>query len=147
MLDVLVIHMYMHTLYVVYAHSNVLPQHLTHMGKYAPAARCSSAHPNYFMGVVSGRPFYRDSFALKSHWEHQFCPLSGIEKCPFVRGWFCTKAVVISIRATDFVRCRKVVLLSEGPLWEVRLYMYVSDIYTCMAACKSVHNHITGSSW
>ena len=36
---------------------------------------------------------------------------------------FCTKAVVISIRATDFVRCREVVLLSEGPLWEVRLYI------------------------
>ena len=30
-------------------------------------------------------------------------------------GWFCTKVVVISIRATDFVRCREVVLLSEGP--------------------------------
>ena len=32
--------------------------------------------------------------------------------------------IVISIRATDFVRCRQVVLLSDGdgPLWEVRLY-------------------------
>ena len=30
---------------------------------------------------------------------------------------------MISIRATDFVRCREVVLLSEGPLWEVRLYI------------------------
>ena len=58
----------------------------------------------------------------KSHWERQFCPLSGIQKRPFLGGWFCTKAVVISIRATDFVRCREVVLLSEGPLWEVRLY-------------------------
>ena len=49
----------MHTLYAVYAHSNVLPhaQRLTRMGKYAPAVHCSSAHPNYFMGVVSGCPF------------------------------------------------------------------------------------------
>ena len=31
-------------------------------------------------------------------------------------------AVAISIRATDFVRCKEVVRLSEGPLWEVRLY-------------------------
>ena len=70
-----------------------------------------------FMGVVSWCSLYRDSFALR-----QFCPLSGIEKRPRLGGWFCTKAVVISIRATDFVRCREVVLLSEGPLWEVRLY-------------------------
>ena len=73
------------------------------------------------MGVVSWCPLYRDSFAL-----HQFCPLSGIEKRPFLGGWFCTKAVVISIRATDFVCCREVVLLSEGPLWEVRLYRKIT---------------------
>ena len=66
------------------------------------------------MGVVSWCPESR-----------QFCPLSGIEKRPFLGGWFSTKAVVISIRATDFVRCREVVLLSEGPLWEVRLYIYI----------------------
>ena len=62
-LDVLVTHMYMHTLYAVYAHFNILPQC---MGKYAPAVRRSSVCPNYFMGVVSRCPFYRDSFALKS---------------------------------------------------------------------------------
>ena len=62
----------------------------------------------YFMGVVSECPIR----------------LSGIEKRPFFGGCFCTKAVVISIRATDFVRCRQVVLLSDGdgPLWEVQLY-------------------------
>ena len=59
-----------------------------------------------------------------------FCPLSGIEKRPFLGGWFCTKAVVISIRTTDFVRCREVVLLSEGPLWEVRLYIKVTVHYS-----------------
>ena len=39
----------------------------------------------------------------------------------FLGSWFCTKTVVISIHATDLVRCREVVLLLEGPLWEVRL--------------------------
>ena len=34
----------------------------------------------------------------------------------------CITAIVISIRGTDFDRCREVVRFSEGPLWEVRLY-------------------------
>ena len=33
------------------------------------------------------------------------------------------KTMVISIRNTAGVRCREVVRFSEGPLWEVRLYL------------------------
>ena len=45
-----------------------------------------------FMGVsVIERQFCIE----KSHWECQFCPLSGIEKRPFLGGWFCTKAVSV----------------------------------------------------
>ena len=80
----------------------------------------------------------------RSHWEHQFRPLSGIEKRPFLGGWFCTKAVVISICATDFVRCREVVLLSEGPLWEVQLYSLCHQNKCTIIRgkiCKQ-HNHL-----
>ena len=57
------------------------------------------------MGVVSGCAFYRTQFCIEAS---VFCPLSGIEKRPFLGGWFCTKAVVISIRTIDFVRYREV---------------------------------------
>ena len=64
-----------------------------------------------------------------------------IEKRPFLGGWFCTKAVVISIRATDFVPCREVVLFSEGPLWEVRLYILLLHftlfhVHVCECVCN-----------
>ena len=36
------------------------------------------------------------------------------------------KTMVISIRNTAGVRCREVVRFSEGPLWEVLLYKYLS---------------------
>ena len=77
----------------------------------AMAKNSGGARVIYFMGVVSE------------------CPIS-LVRCPesrsvrFSEVAFVLKAVVISIRATDFVRCRQVVLLSDGdcPLWEVRLY-------------------------
>ena len=34
------------------------------------------------------------------------------------------KTMVTLIRNTAGVRCREVVRFSEGPLWEVRLYVY-----------------------
>ena len=75
------------------------------------------------MGVISWVCVIKKQFCIEeSHWVQRSCLLSGIEKRPFLGGWFYTKTVVISIRATDFVRCREVVLFSEGPLWEVRLY-------------------------
>ena len=43
---------------------------------------------------------------------------------------------MISIRATDFVRCREVVLLSEGPLWEVRLYIQTKQAGTRKRECE-----------
>ena len=75
---------------------------------YAPAARRSSARPNYFMGVISG---CSEGASVLSAVRNREASVS--------RRLVCTKAVVISIRATDFVGCREVVLLSEGPLWEV----------------------------
>ena len=36
---------------------------------------------------------------------------------------------MISIRATDFVRCMEVVRLSEGQLWEVPLYSHIAYNY------------------
>ena len=76
-----------------------------------------------FMGVISWVCVIKRQFCIEeSQWVQRSCPLSGIEKRPFLGGWFYTKTVVISIRAIDFVRCREVVFFSEGPLWEVRLY-------------------------
>ena len=44
--------------------------------------------------------------------------------------------LVISICDTDFVRCREVVRHSEGPLWEVRLYIISLD-FPCPTFCTS----------
>ena len=57
----------------------------------------------------------------KSRWEFEFCPLSGIEKRPLLRGCFSITTVLISIRNTELVRCREVVRFSESPLSEARL--------------------------
>ena len=50
------------------------------------------------------------------------CPLSGIKKRPLLGGCLSIITMVISIRNTECVRCRKVGRFSEGPLSEVRLY-------------------------
>ena len=70
-------------------------------------------------------PLNRSDFVWgKSVQERASCPLSGIGKCPLLGGCKYITAIGISIRATDFDRCREVVRFSEGPLWEVRLYMH-----------------------
>ena len=75
-----------------------------------------------FKGVVSWCPLFRGNSVLgKRRWEHGFCPLSGIEKRPLLGGF---TTMVISIRNTDSVRFWEVVRFSEGPLSEVRLYIY-----------------------
>ena len=51
----------------------------------------------------------------------RFCPLSGIGKRPLLGG---ITAMVFSIRNTASVRCSVGVRFSEGPLWEVPLYIY-----------------------
>ena len=68
-------------------------------------------------------PLYiRRQFCIeKSRWEFEFCPLSGIKKCPLLGGCFSITTMLISIRNTELVRCREVVLFSEGPLSEARL--------------------------
>ena len=66
-------------------------------------------------------------FIEKSCWEREFCPLSGIEKRTggYVKYH---KVMLDTIRNTTVVRCREVVLFSEGPLSEARLYMYRDSI-------------------
>ena len=59
--------------------------------------------------MVSGCPLFRGNFILKSRWEFESCPLSGIKKRPLLGGYLCIRTIVISIRNTAFVRCRKVV--------------------------------------
>ena len=63
----------------------------------------------------------------KSHWEREFCPLSGIEKCPPLGGYVSIKVMLDTIRNTTVVRCREAVLFSEGPLSEARLYIFVKS--------------------
>ena len=56
------------------------------------------------MGMVSGLSAIWRQFCIeKSTWEFDFCPLSGIKKHPFLRGWFSTTAMLISIRNTELV--------------------------------------------
>ena len=62
-------------------------------------------------------------------WECSSCPLSGIEKRPFLGGCLSTITIVISFRNKECVRCREVVRFSEGPLSEVRLYTHVVAKY------------------
>ena len=119
-LDIFVIHMYMHTLYAGYAHSNVL---------YTLNARALAPGPIilwvWFLSV-------RDSFALKNRIgsiSFVRCPESRSVRLSEV-GFVYTKAVVISIRATDFVRCREVVLLSEGgSTVHVHVYASASNLF------------------
>ena len=58
----------------------------------------------------------------KSRWEHESCPLSGIEKRPPLGGYESIKVMLDTIRNTTVVRFRETVLFSEGRLSEVRLY-------------------------
>ena len=53
------------------------------------------------------------------------CPLSGVERCPLLRGSKCTISIGKAIGGMEFVRCTEVVRLSESPLLEVSLYMTV----------------------
>ena len=86
-----------------------------------------------FKGVVSWCPLFRGNSVLgKRRWEHGFCPLSGIEKRPLLGGCLSITTMVISIRNTDSVRFWEVVRFSEGPLSEVRLYMYIAVIFLCI---------------
>ena len=68
-------------------------------------------------------PLFGGNFVLKlkSRWEFEFCPLSGIKKCPLLGGCFSITTMLISIRNTELVRYREVVRFSEGPLSEARL--------------------------
>ena len=71
-----------------------------------------------------GCPLFRGNFVLESAVGsvRSSCPLSGIEKRPFLGGCLSTITIVISFRNKECVRCREVVRFSEGPLSEVRLY-------------------------
>ena len=78
----------------------------------------------------------------KCSWECSSCPLSGIEKRPFLGGCLSTITIVISFRNKECVRCREVVRFSEGPLSEVRLYAsgqvfteWSLHVHACMHAC------------
>ena len=79
--------------------------------------------PKHFVGVVSCLSAIQRQFCIeKSHWEFEFCPLSGIKKHPLLGGCFGITTMLISIRNTELVHCREVVCFSEGPLSEARLY-------------------------
>ena len=51
------------------------------------------------------------------------------------------KTMVISIRNTAGVRCREVVRISEGPLWEVRLYSYIAT------SGKMLYANVCRNTW
>ena len=53
--------------------------------------------------------------------------MSGIEKRPLLGGCLSIITMEISIRNTECVRCWEVVRFSEGPLSEVRLYIYTLE--------------------
>ena len=75
-----------------------------------------------FEGVVSWCPLFRSEFVLEStHLELDFCLLSGIEKRLLLGGCVSTTIMLNPIRNMMLVRCREVVLFSEGPLSEARL--------------------------
>ena len=72
-----------------------------------------------FEGVVSWCPLFGINFVLiKSHWDHESCPLSGIEP---LGGYVSIKVMLDTIHNATVVRCREAVLFSEGPLSEARL--------------------------
>ena len=52
-------------------------------------------------------------------WGHTGCPLSGLERCPLLRGSKCTISIGRAIGGMEFVRSTEVVRLSESPLLEV----------------------------
>ena len=71
---------------------------------------------------------FRSPSALRGHllqaaivWGHAGCPLSGVEKCPLLRGSKCTISIGRAIRGMGFVRCTEVVHFLESPLLEVSL--------------------------
>ena len=61
---------------------------------------------------------------------HAGCPLSGVERCPLLGGSKCTISIGRAIRSMEFVRYTEVVRLSESPLLEVSLYMYIHHFHT-----------------
>ena len=56
------------------------------------------------------------------------CPLSGVGRCPPLRGFLSTSSMGISIGDMKLVCCREVVRFWEGPLLEVLLYWSLSFI-------------------
>ena len=75
-----------------------------------------------FEGMVSWCPLFRSKFVLESkRWELDFCPLSGIEKRPLFGGCVNTTIMLNPIRNMRLIRCKEVVLFSEGPLLDARL--------------------------
>ena len=71
-----------------------------------------------FYGCVFLFSAIRRQFCIeKSRWEFEFCPLSGIKKCPLLGGCFSITTILISIRNTELVRCREVVRFSEARLY------------------------------
>ena len=61
-------------------------------------------------------------YRLLSFGGHAGCPLSGVERCPLLRGSECTISIGTAIGGMEFVRCTEIVRLSESPLLEVSLY-------------------------
>ena len=57
-------------------------------------------------------------------WGHEFCPLFGGRRCPFVGGWECMECMLLSAGGTEFVHWWEVVHSSECPLLEVPLYLF-----------------------
>ena len=63
------------------------------------------------------------SYRLLSFWGHTGCPLSGVERCPFLGCSKCTISIGRAMGGMEFVCCTEVVSLSESPLLEVSLYI------------------------
>ena len=80
-----------------------------------------------FEGMVSWCPLFRSEFVVR--WELDFCPLSGIEKRQLLGGCVSTTIMLNPIRNMTLVRCREVVLFSEGPLSEAQLYSTLNYLF------------------
>ena len=91
------------------------------------------AWPYHFVGVFSSLSAIRRQFCIeKSRWEFEFCPLSGIKKRPLLGGCFSITTMLISLRNTELVRCREVVIaanrLDQNYTWVFYAEFEIGDI-------------------
>ena len=73
------------------------------------------------LAVLVSVRFWRFFVQIAVLWGHAGCPLSGVERCPLLKGSKRTISIGRAIGGMEFVRCIEVIHLSESPLLEVSL--------------------------